>query len=166
MKKIIKTMSLLALMLLPFASNVQAQSNDFVKKAKIAQFDGKYKGADACVTVTLDKGSNGGAFVTVDFKGKTLEEQISTMWLDSNKKVWPLYDNDMICLLESDAGIIIEYKKDSKKLTFKYVTDADEGDIDVSRVVFIESKDSMRLFSDEDKQTSFDYLKVFFKRAE
>ena len=166
MKKIIKTMGLLALMLLPLASNVQAQSNDFVKKAKIAQFDGKYKGVDARVTVTIDKGSNGGAFVTVDFKGRTIEEQISTMWLDSKKKVWPLYNNDMICLLESDAGITIEYKRDSKKLTFKFATDAYDGDIDVSRVVFMESKDSSKLFSDKDKQKSFDYLKVFFKRAE
>lgn len=86
------------------------------------------------------------------------------MWIDSNKKIWPLYNGNALCLLEADGGIQIIYEKD--KLTLSYATDAYDGEIDVSRVVFSESKDAMKFLPERDKKKAFDYLKLFFKRAE
>lgn len=142
----------------------QAQNNDFVEKAEIVMMDGKYKGTDVRATITLSGSSRKATSIRVDFKGKKIEEVVSCIWINSGKKIWPLYNGNVICLLDADGGISIEYVKDSNKLTLN--SSSCEDEIDVSRVVFSESKNTMKFLTERDKAKAFDYLKLFFKRAE
>lgn len=158
--------NLFFMLLILFCSlGVQAQNNAFVEKAAIVMLDGKYKGADVRTTITLSKSGNKGANITVDFKGKPVEDIVSCIWIDSNKKIWPLYNGNVICLLDANGGISIVYEKDTNKLLLN-CSSVSDGEIDVSRVAFSESKKTMKFLIERDKEKAFDYLKLFFKRAE
>lgn len=154
------------LMFLPITSKAQAQNNKFVENAKIVQLDGKYKGTDARVTISLSESSNGGASISIDYSGKTIESLIISEWFNSTDKIFPLYVDEKICLIDDEHGVVIEYNEESQQLIYTSAHDEYNCEIEVSRVTFFENDNSQKLFSDKDKKKSFDYLKLYFKRAE
>ena len=160
-----KLLLLFALLLsVTIAVNAQSINNEVVRNAEIAKLDGKYNGTDASVIISLFPNSGGGASITVDFEGQTIQDLIICMWLDSKKNDCPLYLYNKICMFESTHGFFIQYE--NGKILFTFATDDYRGEIDISHVAFKTNKDSTNIYSDNDLRKSFDYLKVFFKRAE
>ena len=163
-------LSVIILILLPLTSNAQGINNGVVRNAEIVQLDGKYKGTDASVIIDLSPKIGGGTSISVDFEGQTIRNLIVCMWLDSENKVLPLYSGDAICIFESEdfvetyVGFSINYM--NGKILFSFEAGDESGEIDVSHVFFKPTKNSTKVYSDNDLKKSYNYLKVFFKRAE
>ena len=158
-----KQIILTIIALLAVSTTALGQNNAFVSSAKSVVLQNASNSTS--IEIKLD-----GKFVMVDFKGTSVKSYgLTTIWLDSSKKLWPLFSGGAsgngIALINKEQSISIDYNNSTRKLTFSYGNERYDFDVDISRAVFYNDNKSKYL-SEADKKKAFDYLKLFFKRAD
>ena len=158
-----KQIILTIIALLAVSTTALGQNNAFVSSAKSVVLQNASNSTSVEIKI-------GGDMVTVYFKGDPVKSYgLTEAWLDSSKKLWPLFtkgpNGDGISVLNEEQSIGITYSESTNELTFFYANEKYDFDVDISRAVFYNDNKSKYL-SEADKKKAFDYLKLFFKRAE